>query len=39
MKADSEVKRLALKRAYVEFVAGNITTWSAYEDLLIWLQN
>jgi len=38
-RADSEMKRLALERAYVEVVADDVPTWSDDKDLLGWLQN
>jgi site-specific recombinase XerD len=37
-RADSEMKRLALERAYVEVVTGEIPAWSENDDLLDWLQ-
>jgi site-specific recombinase XerD len=38
-RADSETKRLALEKAYIEVVADDIPTWSDDKDLLSWLQN
>lgn len=38
-RADSEMKRLALERAYSPMVTDDIPAWQEDEDLLIWLQN
>ena len=38
-RADSEMKRLALEKAYVEVVTDDIPTWSDDKGLLSWLQN
>jgi len=38
-KADSEVKRQALEKAYIEVVTGDIPAWSEDKGLMNWLQN
>ena len=38
-RADTEMKRLALEKAYVEVVADDIPPWSDDKDLLNWLQH
>jgi len=38
-KADSEVKRQALEKAYIEVVTDEIPAWSENEGLMNWLQN
>ena len=38
-RADSEIKRLALEKAYVDVVADDIPAWNDDKDLLNWLQN
>jgi len=38
-RADTEVKRLALEKAYVDIVTDDIPKWSEDKDLLSWLQN
>jgi len=36
---DTEMKRLALEKAYVEVVTDDIPAWSEDEYLMSWLQN
>ena len=38
-RADTEMKRLALEKAYVEVVTGDIPAWSVDVGLMSWLQN
>jgi|ERR1039457_5874244 hypothetical protein len=38
-RADSEMKRVVLEKAYVDVVADDIPTWNDDKDLLSWLQN
>jgi len=38
-KADLEVKRQALEKAYIEIVTDEIPAWSENEGLMNWLQN
>lgn len=38
-RADSEMKRAALEKAYMEVVTDDIPVWSEDNDLMSWLQN
>jgi integrase/recombinase XerD len=38
-RADTEVKRLVLEKAYVDIVTDDIPKWSEDKDLLSWLHN
>ena len=38
-RADSEMKRTALEKAYMEVVTDDIPVWSEDNDLMSWLQN
>ena len=37
-RADSEIKRLALEKAYSPMITEDLPPWREDEDLLVWLQ-